>query len=290
MTRPHPLDIQFMEFLVRLDTDSWPARMEAACQIFERRFGISLQRTYTGTQKNMTARKLDDRSQFFRQCLRTKTRWFTLHSLERLPHPVPGAAGVSLDEWSFGGSIHGGAEFFTALCSMHPWTLFDETLLVELGDALGAHSAPYIPSHADTRLRFAHRCTVFNSGAVRQQIPDRTPEEAALPLICEAHYGGLAPLQPHHLGWINYWSPEVCDYVGFPQNLEGSPILQHCYRTPAGAWIVKLGPDPFEPRNATQLTLLKEIYDRFPRVAVRLPSGMPVREVSTPAADALRTP
>ena len=272
-----------MEFLVQLDTDSWGARMEAACQIFERRFGFSLRRTYSGTKKHMTAQKVDDRSKYFRQRVRTKTRWFTLHPLERQPHAVPGDCGLAIDEWTFGGSIYAGSEFFSVICSMRPSALFDETLLVELGDTMGAHSAPFTPSCADERLRLVHRCTVFGTGAVRTQVTDRTAEESALPLICESRYGGLAPLQPHHLGWINYWSQEVCDYVGFPRNLKGSAILQHCYRTPAGAWIVKLGAERFEPRNTAQLEILKEMYERFPRVGVRLPPDIPVREHSLPA-------
>jgi hypothetical protein len=61
----------------------------------------------------------------------------------------------------------------------------------------------------------------------------------------------------------------VCEYVGFPRRLAGSPILDLCYRTPRDAWIVKLSEQPLEPKNESHTNLVREMYERFPNVGVR---------------------
>jgi Family of unknown function (DUF5953) len=281
MTERAPPDVQFMHLQVPGDSDSWPERMDAACRALERRFGIELTRAHSGTKHHVTTHEVKDRLKYFSQRLRTKYRWFSLAPLKR-PHTDEPDSRAALKALSFGGTMYGGGEIFNVGCTFEPSTAFDEPLLVELGDAMRAHSSAYTPSRADWRLRLAHRCATFGTIARRPKLADRLPEEESLPLMRESLYEGLAPLQPHHVGWVNYWSQQVCDYVGFPGNLEGSPILQHCYQTPAGAWIVKLGTEPFERRNIAHLKLLNEMYQRFPRVGVRLPVGIEIAEYDLP--------
>ena len=120
----------------------------------------------------------------------------------------------------------------------------------------------------------------MSSGVLR---PPTRDEEARLPPIaCATLAQTPHPLSPHHLGWINYWSAEVCEYVGFPAALAGHPVLQECYRTPCGAWIVKLGREPFEPGNVVHLELLRLMYERLPRVATRIAEGTPVHDIPRP--------
>jgi hypothetical protein len=281
VTESVPPDAQFMHFLVPGDPDSWPGRMDAACRVLERRFGVALTRADSGTKRHATSHEVKDRLKYFSQRLRTKSRWVSLAPLKR-PHTDEAGSGAALKALSFGGTMYGGGEIFNVACSLEPAASFDEPLLVELGDALRTHSTAYTPSRTDWRLRLAHRCATFGTMARRPKLADRLPEEDSLPIMRECLYEGLAPLQPHHIGWINYWSQQVCEYVGFPGNLEGSSILQHCYQTPAGAWIVKLGAEPFERRNVAHLELLNEMYQRFPRVGVRLPVGIEIAEYHLP--------
>jgi hypothetical protein len=101
----------------------------------------------------------------------------------------------------------------------------------------------------------------------------KAEEEERLPPLRESLYTGLAALQPHHFGWLNYWSQEVCAHVGFPERAERTSILEHSYRTPGGAWLVKLGSVPFEERNADHLKLLCAAYEAFPHVGNRMISA-----------------
>jgi hypothetical protein len=232
----------------------------------ETRFGLPLRWIPAGTKFNLTMKQVDDRPRYFLQRLRTKNRWFGLS-----PGRVTSTDGT-IERLSLSGTMYGGGELFHVLGIVDPEQSFEvhESLLVELGDALEARFSAFLPCATEMRLRFAHKCVaMMGSKVFRYELPDRMPEEDALPVIYESYYTGLHPLQPHNLGWINYWSQEVCDYLGFPQNLQGSPFLDACYRTPRGAWIVKFGDEPFAPRNVKHLEVLREMYERFPRVAIR---------------------
>jgi hypothetical protein len=262
-------------YFVPSDETRWVQRMEAACRVLETRFGIHLDKADSGTKNHMTKKDVPDRQQYFKKCLKTKNRWFSLFNVppKREVASVTASSGFNMRPGHFavGGKMYlDGATFsFSAFCPELPVERIEQ-LLVSMGDALEAHSSQYSPRAVIWRQRLAHWCTVFGSKVVTHDLPDRTPEELRLPRIKESPYSGLQPLQPHHLGWINYWSEEVCSYVGFPENAAGTAILEHCYRTPRGAWIVKLAAEPFKLGDPAQSELLREFYERFPRVGVRI--------------------
>jgi hypothetical protein len=159
-----------------------------------------------------------------------------------------------------------------------------EAVLVALGDAMEAHSAQFTPPAALERIAKAQWCTVWEDRVTRMDPGEVMTEEAQLPPIAFSSLREAPhPLTPHYLGWCNYWSEEVCEYIGFPAALTGHPILDECYRTSRGAWVVKLGREPFEPRNVTHLRLLREMYERLPRVAMRIAEGTPVHDIPRPA-------
>lgn len=69
-------------------------------------------------------------------------------------------------------------------------------------------------------------CQDFGSGPVKKDAGKQTAEESALPLLLNCEYRGLeSALQPRSLGWINYWSQEVSDYLGFPDPSRDAPLL-----------------------------------------------------------------
>jgi len=241
---------------------TWIGRMEAACQAIERLFKVSLRKAHSGTKFNATTKAVEDREKYFRQRLKTKTRWFSLFSGRRM----------KLDYFMLGGKMYGDDHSYCA-SFVYPEesTERHEEVLVALGDALQACSSQYTPPKVQWRLRLAHWRSPFGTApSALDQLTDKTPEESRLPQIRESLYEGLERLQPHHLGWINYWSQEVCDYIGFPERAKGTSLAAHCYRTPGGAWIVKLGERPFEERNPAHVNLLRAGYETFPRIGVRV--------------------
>lgn len=71
------------------------------------------------------------------------------------------------------------------------------------------------------------------------------------------------------LGWLNYWSAQCCDYLGFPDPARDSELLSSSVRTPKGGWLVKLTADPLDIRCATHLQAMLQAYKRFQRVGTR---------------------
>ena len=260
-------DIHLGEYWMPADAATWPDRMEAGCRVLEERLGLPLSHAHGGTKRHATIKKIADRPKLFRQRLRTQLRWCVVTS-----EPHPGGEEHSAELVSLGGKMDYGGEVYRAGLVIEPELPFatHEKVLAELGDALGAHFCAFLPRRTEMRLRLAHHCGKLGTHVHCHELTDRTPEEAALPLIADSYDSGVQPLQPRELGWINYWSQEVCEHVGFPANLEGTPYLSDCYRTPGGGWIVKFGDAPFEPKNAHHLELLRAMYERFPRVGIRL--------------------
>lgn len=79
-----------------------------------------------------------------------------------------------------------------------------------------------------------------------------------------------APEQPMQLWWLNYWSERACAYLGFPDPIRDEPLLAHSYRTPSGAWLVKLGTEPIDLERPEHLAMLADAYERFPNIGIRV--------------------
>jgi len=244
--------------------------MEAACRVIETEFGVSLHTAISGTKYHCNEKAVKNRLRYFKQRLKTRTRPFSLFGHQT--HTHLDRASNKCEHYGIGGVIYWNFGLFTANVEYPDQPdVVHERIFASLGDALGAHSSQYLPCSVAARLRAAHFYTFIGDKVLFNELPDKTPEEAQLPLICDSHYDGLEhPLQPLHFGWLNYWSPDVCKYVGFPERLRGHTVLKHCYTTPRGAWIVKLGHEPFESSNPMQMELLREMYDLFPLVGVRM--------------------
>jgi len=260
-------------FRIPAAADSWSARVEAGCRVLEARFGAQLNLAAAGTKYRSTVKAVTNRATFFKQRLKTKGRGFGLSNGRH------GGESVRL-----GGNMIYGLDAFTVNV-YHPdrGLPFTEEVFVALGDATEAYSSQMTPRSALDRLAKAQWHAVWEDKVTRVDPGELTPEERRLPPIAQVAFPQTPDLlSPHHLGWINYWSEEVCEYVGFPAVLAGHPVLDDCYRTPRGAWLVKLGREPFEPRNAAHLELLRQMYERFPRVGMRIADGVAVHDVPDP--------
>jgi len=243
-------------------------------------FGIRLDRATSGTKFHVTEKNVHNRRKFFASRLGTKNRWFSLFSGTGFRRTATGLENV--DYVNVGGNMYYGGSLYRIGLTIPDQTIDTyEKLLLSLGDALHAQTAQFSPNAVAERLRLAHWCTVLSS-VMRNTLADKSREEETLPDICESAYADLVPFQPHHFGWLNYWSQEVCAYIGFPANADGLGVLNCSYQTPAGAWIVKLGANPPRDRDAGYVELLREMYVRFPRVGIRLTDARPVAPADGP--------
>lgn len=262
-----------MEFFPGLflpaDRDRWVDRILAGLHAFETVLGVSLRDAHSGTKFHATTKPVPDRRKFLLQRLKTKNRWFSLFSGQGLRRTPDGPRNI--DYFLFGGSMYWHDDLFCVKV-MTP-ELSGETaekLLVALGDALELESAQYSPEATARRLRLAHWCIKIGDRGERHPLEDRTEAEERLPIIRESTYDGLSPLQPHHFGWLNYWSKEVSERQAFPARAQGGELLDHSYQTPRGGWLIKfqaLAPAPGDDRFAQQL---RAAYERFPAVGYRL--------------------
>jgi hypothetical protein len=74
---------------------------------------------------------------------------------------------------------------------------------------------------------------------------------------------------PYRLGWLNYWAPAVAEHLGFPNLQRDARMLSLCYRTPSGAWVVKLTEEPLDLLRDEHADALISAYRRFEKVGQR---------------------
>lgn len=246
-------------FVVPADAVSWPDRIEAACAVLEEHLAPARLLTATPPQKEPAPIPLADRSAFLRRMAGTKRRYLAL-SNDGQAGCSPDAAYVSL----LGVMGRGTPDSYgvSYVASPTPW---DRTapLMAAIGDALGALTGRFVPIGTALRLRNVQQGVNYGGG------PD--PLRGRLPALRTCTYGGLqAPEQPEILGWLNYWSPRACEYLGFPDSSRDAALLRQSWRTPAGAWMVQVTPEPLDLARPGHLEALARVYECFPRIGVRL--------------------
>lgn len=255
------------------EASAWPARIEGACQAIEEAFDLQLSKA-SPYQEGRADIELADREAFLRKKARTRTKWLNLYAGSGL-EPTPSGY-RNLDYYALSGRSYANTELYhcsTQYPECSPAR--HEALLVRIGDALAAHWGQYTPVPTAKRLRRVQWCSSTGSRVIKEEVEDLTPEERLLPLLVDMRYSPLEPaLQPGWLGWLNYWSRDVADYLGFPDEERDGDLLRHAYRTPAGAWLVKIGAEPLNVSNPDHLALLARMYERFPRLGAR-PRGAP---------------
>ena len=248
-----------IDYEIPLESDSWVERIERACRVLEERFPG--ERLYVEVRREQPSIELSNRRAYLRKKLRTKYRWFAIDNGKYV-------VGNGRTGWrdqgyiTVGGRVSAAAEGLFRLHTIFreaPWNVC-EAILVALGDALEAYSAPLSPPETMVGLRRVQ----WRHGPP-QEIPN-----IDLPRLHNSWYGGLQhPAQPHILGWLNYWSRATCEYLGFPDPDRDQEILSRSYRTPGGAWLVKLSEDPLSLSRDDHVALLETAYARFDRLGVR---------------------
>lgn len=253
-------------FFIPETASTWAQRMEAACEVIEKAFPGDALLTANSQREGQRPTMLASRREFFGKALKTKRRWVSLFNGKHLR----GRVDTGLTDEGFitiGGALRGGAPDHYTVHTIHPdsrWD-FNEKLLVALGDALQAYTGALSPTETFLKLRVIQ----FRLGPLADEMAMKT----SLPRLRLCSYGGLhASEQPDLLGWLNYWSESTCRYLGFPDQERDRVLLEHSYRSPTGAWLVKLGAEPLDIENPRHLELMEWTYTRFPRLGVRVVS------------------
>ncbi|HEX2941405.1 MAG TPA: DUF5953 family protein [Rhodopila sp.] len=257
-----------LSYSIPAEPSDWSERIEAACRLVEGAFGVKLAKAtaYRGGQAPI---EVVDRQAFLRKKCKSKTRW--LHLFSDAPSgPAPSCPQVdgycAIDGCGYRnkGVYLFGAQFPEVDESKL------ESLFVALGDAVSAYSAHYSPIHTSRRLNAIHWRPLVEVELPPLLARHFEPWELRLPRLDHALYQGLpSPLQPHGLGWLNYWSAETAGYIGFPAPHRDANLLRNAYRTPAGAWLVKTCREPLDASRPDHIERLVEAYERFPRLGVR---------------------
>jgi hypothetical protein len=91
------------------------------------------------------------------------------------------------------------------------------------------------------------------------------------PLLPRMPFAIPDPLgQPSRLGWLNYWHADVPAELGFPDANKDADLLQRSYRTPSGAWLVKLTEDSLDLTRPDHVEALARAYWRFDKIGKRM--------------------
>lgn len=255
---------QFVTFNVPMQRDTITDRLAAVCEVMERAFPgeqLCLASSYNEPGVDIPVK---DRRKYLARRARTKLHWFHLHNGKA----VRGRGGGPMfDEGrlALGGRIHRhdlGMLRMTLDLPDASWA-FCEKLLVEIGDAAAALHAMVVPDGNE-----ALRATQFDT---RTALPDPTLLERGIPRLHDFTYAGPAvATQPMYLGWLNYWSAATCAFLGFPDEAQHGALLSRSYTTPAGAWLVKLTPEPLDTRRADHVEVLATTYRCLPGVGMRV--------------------
>lgn len=254
----------FVTFHVPMQKERIADRLEAVCDVVERAFPgekLCFASSYKEPGKDIP---VTDRRKYLAQRGRTKLHWFHLHNGKA----VRGwGRGPKFDDGrvALGGRI-GRPDF--GLLSMTvdfpdaPWA-FCEKLLVEIGDAAAALHCAVVPDGNESL-----RATQFDTRTAQH---DPTLLERGIPRLHDFTYAGPGvPAQPMYLGWMNYWSAAACTFLDFPDEAQHAALMAHSYKTPAGAWLVKLTAEPLDTRHSDHVDVLAAAYRSLPRIGVRL--------------------
>lgn len=262
-------------YAVDLNPESWMERMEQGCLTLERFFPGSLLLFDMDTE-----RPIKNRHKYFQSRLKTKRRAFGLTNGNRFTLDDIHTTGYI----SIAGDTYYEDIIYRLRTAIPAITLeIGEAVFVAVADAVGTHCSqvkPYkvcgqldgyrdlLSGRAETLRRQNHHDPRFVEGEkLKSHIENlglRLPLINSYPKTPHLH-----PAQPQELGWLNYWSAETCEYLGFPDPERDRDLLEHSYQTPGGAWLVKICPDPLDLDRPDHLALFAELYRRFPWLGLR---------------------
>ncbi|QTD43717.1 DUF5953 family protein [Ottowia testudinis] len=144
----------------------------------------------------------------------------------------------------------------------------------------------------DTDLAL-NMCLERSKGFMEAICPEWVWAKEHFSLFPKMQYEGAALFKrklvfmPERIGWLNWWSAEVCEYIGFPNPEKDVCILPLCERMPTGHWFVKLTEEPLDLERPDHVEIIAWAYWRFDKIGLRVkPSA---KKTKKPAAKTIPT-
>lgn len=152
-----------------------------------------------------------------------------------------------------------------ALLTVHATLPQDEAVVAAAVDMLenvaeGVRARWGVVAPGPVRLVIAEQTGPKSDG------PERPPH--GLPML-KLPWNIRSPRVPQYLGWLNYWSAEAAEAIGFPNPSRDAELLARARRTASGGWVVSLTAAPLDLDKPEHLEALKRAYARFPEVGGR---------------------
>jgi hypothetical protein len=153
----------------------------------------------------------------------------------------------------------------------------DMERIIEIsGDVLKCYCAKWMMSSDEEIIQYQ----LFNAWCIpefdglgrpypRDRFLDSYPKLNLPKMIHPARAKGLDIKIPDVIGWVNYWSPETCEILGFPNSATDERLLQLSHRTVRGAWLVKLTEEIFDVTRPEHVETLEWAYRRFYKIGMR---------------------
>lgn len=180
-------------------------------------------------------------------------------------------------------------EFSCKIASQISSNLFEElskvfyaNFLWHIPDYWGSGSCGWVGTIMEAALQRDYGWGGLDSRCHIAEIALAKSLAAVLPRVGFEYYPPNArlPLLPQRLGWLNCWSAEVAEHLGFPDPQKDADILPLCKQLSSGHWIVQLTEDPLDLRRPEHAEAIVRAYWRFDKIGRR--SKPAAKKKSTP--------
>lgn len=268
----------YINYSIPPDEATWIDRVERGCLALEKDCPYGPLMTAVSADK--PDKPITDRQQYLRIRSKPSARLFTLDNGKK--GCIRESAHAEHRYVQVGGRFNGPSKLvydFGITYQTETWPEC-ERIFVSVGDAVEAYSAQITPTAAARTLYAYHGVASGHSAFLNRSDDVKEAETLAIALAAIGrHLPHLnvpppfvlrdSPAQPKELGWLNYWSPQTCEYLGFPDPERDQDLLANSYQTASGAWLVKLCPEPLDLGRADHLSIFADTYARFPRLGIR---------------------
>lgn len=268
----------YINYSIPPDEATWIDRIERGCLALEKDCPYSPLMTAVSADK--PDKPITDRQQYLRIRSKHSARLFTLDNGKK--GCIRESAYAEHRYVQVGGRFNGPSKLvydFGITYQSETWPEC-ERIFVSVGDAVEAYSAQITPTAAARTLYAYHGVASGHSAFLNRSDDVKEAETLAIAVASigrQLPYLSVPPpfvlrdnpAQPKELGWINYWSPQTCEYLGFPDRERDKDLLANSYRTASGAWLVKLCPEPLDLSRADHLSIFADTYARFPKLGIR---------------------
>jgi hypothetical protein len=198
--------------------------------------------------------------------------------------PIPGGPGVQRDSivFDFVPEFPGNKgpyvllDFRCEVASLAAYDLFIELMKVSCEDFcwfLPEYHGPWgrAKTYLEAALQRDYEWGGLDSRIHPEQIAFAKAIARVLPRIGFEYYppNYKLPLLPQRLGWLNCWSPEVAEHLGFPDAQKDADLLPLCHQLPSGHWIVRLTEDPLDLTRPEHVEAIVRAYWRFDKIGRR---------------------